>query len=638
MHARNSVRSVEKSLTLADSPYTVLPYIYNVIKVNTTGGNVRVNLPTVDYPIDVIKTSSDAYIVTIWVGGTQVGEVAGELSVVTIENAEVTVDEPWYPYDAIVGIAGVSGDGGEVLAKDRYGRVISGGRGVAGTDDGTILSWLLTLGGVVQYRDDLTSSVNLVLSDNSSLIGNNHSFIHLSDTAKFVLGNNIAIRNSKIKLLPSHRRNWMSATSVSGISIIDSEYDGNDDAIGNISLVADKSMASFSLCSDILVSRCTFHDSNGTGLNVLDSDTVRVLDCDFYNMIGYTLYGGYSPNTNAALFTNRCSNLQFINNYCKDIDDNAVAIISCHNAIMSNNVCENCITMAQVEDVGAAKCENVDIIENVAGPGSIYGITLGSPYGYPFSNVLVEGNKFYCIANSPAAPWVAKAAIYFGYNGGENVRFVGNTFICDSWVVYGLDSLVLSGMEFENNLFHGSYGGVAARIIFAPIANSIWNHNVVRSSAVYPVVSRMMWVQASGNHFHGNSFFGTTGSPAISVLSDNTFNENTFDVIGIDLTGLSGIILDGNIFSSGATITAPGINCVRRNYGFPTDASGSSTGTGSEQPIPHGLAAIPVGCKAWIKIEYPIGSGRYITKDIPYDVTSVYPTVDNGVAYEWGIA
>jgi hypothetical protein len=66
--------------------------------------------------------------------------------------------------------------------------------------------------------------------------------------------------------------------------------------------------------------------------------------------------------------------------------------------------------------------------------------------------------------------------------------------------------------------------------------------------------------------------------------------------------------------------------------------SGSSTGTSSEQAIPHGLAAIPTGCKAWIKIEYPIGSGRYITKDIPYDVTSVYPTVDNGVAYEWGIA
>lgn len=136
MHARNAVRSIEKTLTLADSPYTVLPYIYNVIKVDTTGGNVRVNLPDANYPIDVIKTSSDAYIVTVWVGGVQIGEVAGPMSKITVENAEVTKDEPRYPYDAIILIAGVPGDGGEVLAKDKFGRVIA--RGVAGTDDDAI--------------------------------------------------------------------------------------------------------------------------------------------------------------------------------------------------------------------------------------------------------------------------------------------------------------------------------------------------------------------------------------------------------------------------------------------------------------------------------------------------------------------
>ena len=130
--------TTEKAITLADSPYTASPN-FNCIKVNTAGGNVRVNLPAADYPIDVIKTSSDSYIVTVWVGGVQIGEVAGELSKITIENAEVTKDEPWYPYDAIVGIAGVSGDGGEVLAKDRFGRVIAGGRGVAGTDDGRVI-------------------------------------------------------------------------------------------------------------------------------------------------------------------------------------------------------------------------------------------------------------------------------------------------------------------------------------------------------------------------------------------------------------------------------------------------------------------------------------------------------------------
>jgi parallel beta-helix repeat protein len=140
-HIRGIPRTYEKEITLADTPYT-LSVGFNCMKVDTTGGNVRVNLPNVNYPIDVIKTSSDSYIVTVWVGGVQTATVAGELSKITIENAEVTADEPWYPYDAIVGIAGVSGDGGEVLAKDRFGRVIA--RGIAGTDDSTVIQAAIT--------------------------------------------------------------------------------------------------------------------------------------------------------------------------------------------------------------------------------------------------------------------------------------------------------------------------------------------------------------------------------------------------------------------------------------------------------------------------------------------------------------
>lgn len=135
-HIRGIPRTYEKEITLADTPYT-LSLGYNCVKVDTTGGNVRVNLPNVNYPIDVIKTSSDSYIVTVWVAGTQKATVSGESSVVTVEDGEVTVDEHWYPYDVIVGIAGVSGDGGEVLAKDRFGRVIA--RGVAGTDDASVI-------------------------------------------------------------------------------------------------------------------------------------------------------------------------------------------------------------------------------------------------------------------------------------------------------------------------------------------------------------------------------------------------------------------------------------------------------------------------------------------------------------------
>jgi hypothetical protein len=63
-------------------------------------------------------------------------------------------------------------------------------------------------------------------------------------------------------------------------------------------------------------------------------------------------------------------------------------------------------------------------------------------------------------------------------------------------------------------------------------------------------------------------------------------------------------------------------------------SSGSSTGTGIEQTIAHSLAAIPTGCKAWIK--YLVGA-RYHTEEIDFDATNVYPTVPLGVAYEWRI-
>lgn len=170
-HIRGIPRTYEKEITLADTPYT-LSLGYNCVKVDTTGGNVRVNLPNVNYPIDVIKTSSDSYIVTVWVGGVQKATVAGPLSKITIENAEVTKDEPWFPYDAIVGIAGVSGDGGEVLAKDRYGRKIASG--TAWTDDtGFILNIFSTHKNIFLKDGTYTGTTELAIPTQCQLIGEN---------------------------------------------------------------------------------------------------------------------------------------------------------------------------------------------------------------------------------------------------------------------------------------------------------------------------------------------------------------------------------------------------------------------------------------------------------------------------------
>jgi hypothetical protein len=158
-----------------------------------------------------------------------------------------------------------------------------------------------------------------------------------------------------------------------------------------------------------------------------------------------------------------------------------------------------------------------------------------------------------------------------------------------------------------------------------------------------------------GNRFRADAAFASgnyivfrdllTGATCKGAkLVDNEFGYSSSN--GISIGHISAgctyddIVMCDNVF----TLCKGPAFLIGNTYNFITnkgqhfEASGSDTGTGSEQPIPHGLAAIPTGCKAWIKIEYPVGSGRYITKDIPFDATNVYPTVDNGVAFEWGIA
>lgn len=75
--------------------------------------------------------------------------------------------------------------------------------------------------------------------------------------------------------------------------------------------------------------------------------------------------------------------------------------------------------------------------------------------------------------------------------------------------------------------------------------------------------------------------------------------------------------------------------CDLMNTIYRRGASGSSTGTGSEQTIAHGLAAIPTGCKAWIR--YPISATIYAEKEIRMDATNIYPKVKTGLAYDWRV-
>ena len=561
--------TTEKAITLADSPYTASPN-FNCIKVNTAGGNVRVNLPTVDYPIDVIKTSSDAYIVTIWVGGTQIGEVAGELSSITVEGGQITKDEPWYPYDAIVGIAGVSGDGGEIVAKTKFGKVITNGRGdsaLSGVIFQRAINWIssnsllnLSIAPAIYIDDDW--NLNLPTSAPIRICGNGaklqpsgsriYQFFNVRASDQWINGIEFLPNGKKIdKCINISGTNFASDGSGIHIEDIVASSCGNPDLpVGSSMTIAINAYTTGGgrILSDILLKRIKISGAQDgvyvAGSNGIISD-VKIDSCD----IGTSVYDGFVLDKISDLLVSRCranSNLR-----------HGINITNSSGVIASRNRCNGNSSIGLSFGIG---CDDFVASKNILTSNGL-------------SNLSVD-----C---TPAG------------GGHIDVNYSLVTNICKS-------SIGGHGIYIQNSDKGDLIG------------------NICMSNSLAGILVNGANVKIVGGKCEDNT------NEAIYIASTG------FVIDGVTLAdGISGIIYFAVPASTGIICNCPG---------YPTDASGSSTGTGSEQPIPHGLAAIPTGCKAWKKIEYPVGSGRYITIDIPYDATNVYPTVDNGVAFVWGIA
>lgn len=516
-HIRGIPRTYEKEITLADTPYT-LSVGYNCVKVDTTGGNVRVNLPDTNYPIDVIKTSSDAYIVTVWVGGTQIGEIAGELSKITVENAEVTKDEPWFPYDAIVGIAGVSGDGGEVLAKDRYGRVIAGGRGVAGTDDAAIIN----------------AAINYVASN--PYVNSEGGVVNLS-CGQFNTEAAIIVKRS-ITLCGSGR----DSTIITPSGAFNAIENFNRDA-GNVRICI----------KDLKVGNLV--SSPNVGLNGIDLKkcTYAIIEnvaATENNLSGICILDGY---------WNTIRNCLCLYNTSHGIESDANA----DTILVDNSDCEyNALYGISIPGGGAHRIQNSYIEANTSG-----GIYVGAEKSHIFDNIISANSVF-------------------------------NLFVTGD----------------ENYIHHNEVNNCANGYgIRATCTDSIFDHNII-TLCKYGV---QFYSTGSGNTFEHNILSLITTTYLITL---NTANNNIFrwNIMG------------------GATVSIATTGCILRyNSGYVTENFGSSTGTGSEQPIAHGLAAIPVGCKAWIT--YKDAGGDYITEFVRFNATHIKVNLDTGIAYTWGI-
>jgi hypothetical protein len=139
-----------------------------------------------------------------------------------------------------------------------------------------------------------------------------------------------------------------------------------------------------------------------------------------------------------------------------------------------------------------------------------------------------------------------------------------------------------------------------------------------------------------------NNYVSGAAACGINVLNGYTILDGNKVINGatgiyIPSTKTNCVLFDNYVdanSSSNYSITAV-LAMVRDNFNYVLKNFGSSTGTGVEQTIAHGLAAIPTGCKAWIT--YQDAGGDYITEFVRFNATNIKVTLDAGIPYTWGI-
>jgi hypothetical protein len=518
LYPQSNVQNNPVNITLANSPYTV-PANISEVNVNTAGGNVRLNLPNSTRKITVNKTSSDSYLVTLYVAGTQIGEIAGELSSVIVESGQITKDEPWFFCDILLGIAGINGDGGEVIARNRFGKVPSSSwRGSSATDASS----------VIQAAID---SFPIGVSPNV----NQNFHLHFG-TGAYLLTDPIALEytgegdGSRLNILLSGNGRASPLVS-SGIS----------SGSGMLKIACPDALSTM---RNWRLENLAFNCANSAGvigLELLQANYFVIHQCHFYD------FGTGAPISGSAGF-----------------------------ATISDNIIYQCDGKA----INGLGFDGVSIIGNIIGE-DIIGDGI---YLYRSTGCTVSGNVIYKYNTSNYAIYlVGDNGVLGSFNtvSGNHIRSYRG--ICIDSAKYNLIiGNTLKGTGILGTLYDG----------------------VVLSDASY--------CKISSNLFYGwaNSIRAFGAPPAHMMITNNFMDSEIIDV-------------------------PISTNIIRNNKGYSSDASGSSTGTGIEQTIAHGLAAIPTGCKAWIR--YPISATVYAEKEIRMDTTNIYPKVKTGLVYDWRV-
>lgn len=163
-------------------------------------------------------------------------------------------------------------------------------------------------------------------------------------------------------------------------------------------------------------------------------------------------------------------------------------------------------------------------------------------------------------------------------------------------------------------------------------------HNYFYDNKTYGTYINSPFVTIAGNHYanNDNRAICLWQNANDALIVDNTFDDGTDQdyVIQTKTTATwpVRVMVRDNNFTGGALVSVwyNAINSditVRDNIGYVTENKGSSTGTGAEQTIAHGL----VGTPTYIN---HTGTGTYSISS-PSDSTNIYLTVTGGADYNW---
>jgi len=558
-------------------------------------------------------------------------------------------------YDAIVYI-----EGSEVVAEDSNGRKIASG--VAGTDDATVLSASLDCGStlirpstklVIDTPISKTSGIQLIGSGETSIISRGASVVAPSLT----IGGTVS--STQLSIVDTIGAGGMNITLTDASSLVIGDYieimelnSINYTSINRVyDIIDDVVIIETPLVWGVIggVSYCKKVSS------MIDSPVI----CNI--LFQDEQLSGTAKSSNIILDTTSDAHLQNI--FFGDVYGYSCLLLRrCYRAGIHEFDINSCIDAVTPNNLGygisTESGSNWISISHGDVRRTRHAITGDKSYNINISDVVVAGYN----QNSSSAFDTHQYMKNVQYNncqvfncyGGINVMaacVTVNNFVIDGYndagihVQSGATDFIGSNIRLRNINNWVSSAWHCPLILFGDRASI---SNVFIEQDILPInpVSRAVNIDGTDVKL---------ANIHIASVIENSFNH------GIEGINVSGLLINGGRLSlqcvnqemelldcvdcvirdfdmTDMTIVVTGDIKIANCFGYPTDASGSSTGTGSEQAIPHGLAAIPAGCKAWIKIEYPVGSGRYITKDISYDATNVYPTVDNGVAFEWGIA